>query len=123
MSTPISCSRAVLPRVTSKVTRCRRLASTQTVASDSAATSLSNTQLPKQYPEALSVKMHRRLYPEYYERKDKFNWEPRDVVPYQKPRSNAKPVAAKWAPVMRQSRVQTNLSMCTNIHIEPPDMS
>ncbi|KAH7071494.1 translation protein SH3-like domain-containing protein [Paraphoma chrysanthemicola] len=119
MSTSITCSRAVLPRVASTSTRCRRFASTQAVASNSTAGSL----LPKQYPEALSVKMHRRLYPEYYERKDKFNWEARDAVPYRRPRTKAKTMASKWAPVMRKDRVQTSLSQHFGIPIFAPSAS
>ncbi|KAF2024393.1 hypothetical protein EK21DRAFT_78827 [Setomelanomma holmii] len=119
MSSAISCTRASAPHVTSKATRCRRWASAQVVASEPAA-----GQLPKQLPESLSARMHRRLYPNHYERTDGVNWKPREfVLPFREPRTKAKTVAAKWAPVMRKERVQTNLSKHFGIPIFAPSAS
>ncbi|KAH7413673.1 translation protein SH3-like domain-containing protein [Phaeosphaeria sp. MPI-PUGE-AT-0046c] len=117
MSTAISCTRAAVPRVTSKATRCRRFASTETVTTDAAAASIMSTKA-KKISEPLNVKMHRILYPQLYEKKDSRNWTPTSSVVVQRPqRATGKAVDDKWAPTMREQRVQRSLSQHFGIPI------
>ncbi|KAH3941152.1 hypothetical protein HBH64_221990 [Parastagonospora nodorum] len=111
MSTAISCTRAAVPRATLQASRCRRFASTEAVAVEAAKPPIVSTQRLKKISEPLNVKMHRMLYPEYYERVDKKSWIPRPGVKLTRVRRPAKkPIAVKWTPTMRNKGVNTDLS-------------
>jgi large subunit ribosomal protein L19 len=114
MSSAISCTRAAVPRVTSKAARCRRFASTETVSTESATVPILSSQQPKKITEALGVKMHRIMYPEHYKKMDGRNWRSNEGVsaPYIR-RPLAKKMNQKWAPVMREKGVQRSLSTYT----------
>jgi large subunit ribosomal protein L19 len=111
MSTAISYTRAAVPRLTSKATRCRRFASTESVSAETTTAPILATQRPKKMAEPLNQKMHRLLYPELYERKDARNWHPTSSVDRLRSRPPpARRMDEKWAPVMRRKGVQTSLS-------------
>jgi hypothetical protein len=119
MSTAISSTRAAVPRLTSKVLRCRRSVSTEAVSVQATTAPTPFEQPPKpkkKTPESLEQKMHRVLYPElYYKRKtDPNNWRPSRLVERRSQRPEEKKmIADKWAPVMRQQGVNTALSTST----------
>lgn len=116
MSTAISCTRAVVPRVTSRATRCRRFASTEAVSTGTATPPIISTQRAKKITEPLNVKMHRMLYPEHYERADERNWKPKQGVATVRTRRPAtKRIDDKWSTAMRQQGVQKHLSTSTPI--------
>lgn len=97
---------------------CRRFASTEAVAVEAAKPPIVATQRPKKISEPLNVKMHRMLYPEYYEKVDKRNWIPtRDVKLTRIRRPEKKPIAVKWTPTMRNKGVDKVLSTSTNSEI------
>jgi hypothetical protein len=107
-----------VPRATLQASRCRRFASTEAVAVEEAKPPIVSTQRPKKISEPLNVKMHRMLYPEYYERVDKKSWIPRPGVKLTRVRRPAKkPIAVKWTPTMRNKGVNTDLSMSTYCEI------
>jgi len=111
MSTAITCTRAAVPRVTSKAARCRRYAITVTVPAEPSTAPMVPT--PNRVTEALSVRMHRMVYPGLYERKDEINWKPKkhmNVISAPTKRVKPKKIDQKWAPVMGQKGVQKNLS-------------
>lgn len=118
MSTAITCTRAAVPRATLQASKCRRFASTEAVAVEAAKPPIVSTQRPKKISEPLNVKMHRMLYPEYYERVDKKHWIPRpDVKLTHMRRPGKKPIAVKWMPTMRNTSVDKVLSMSSNRRI------
>jgi hypothetical protein len=65
----------------------------------------------KKITEPLNVKMHRKLYPELYEKSDERNWKATSnvVVPRSR-RPEVKKMDEKWAPAMREKGVQRHLS-------------
>jgi hypothetical protein len=86
------------------------------VVADATPAPILSTQRPKKVPVPLKEKMHRLLYPEYYEKKDTRNWTPTSAVIIPRPRRpEPKKMADKWGPVMREKGVQTSLSMYTLI--------
>lgn len=118
MSTAVSCTRAVAPRVTSRIIPCRRYASTETVvvAAEPASRPILSSAKVKKISEAPGVHMHRLLYPHLYVRKDERNWAPgKDVQRVKQRQVKAKHVNARWHATMKEQGVQTNLSMFSNI--------
>lgn len=81
------------------------------MSADSSTAPILSTQRPKKVTEALGAKMHRMLYPEYYNREDERNWKPsNDVIPTPTRRVRQKKIDQKWAPVMAEKGVQKSLS-------------
>jgi large subunit ribosomal protein L19 len=114
MSTAIACTRASVPRATFKIARCRRFASTETVAVavDSALAPILSTKRPKKILESLGAKMHRLLYPDLYKKREDVFVPKERIFRAQERRAKPKHISAKWEPTMRQKGVQTNLSKC-----------
>lgn len=112
MSAAIPCTRATAQRLAFRSIRCKRYASTETVAVDAApATPLppAKREPPPPPPrEDLSQRLHRALYPEYYGEDGR----PIDGASrvHTRRKQPSKPISAKWEAVMKQKTVNRELS-------------
>ena len=114
MSAVIPCTRATAQRVAFRAVRCRRFASTETVAADAAPTTpilpaRREQRLSTQEPD-LSQRLHRALYPRLYGEDGQFTG---GELVRMKRRKQKKPIDSKWQPVMKQKSVDHQLSTAT----------
>lgn len=125
MSAVIPCTRATAQRVTFQAVRCRRFASTETVAVDAAPTTpilpaRREQRLSTREPD-LSQRLHRALYPHLYGEDGQFT---RGELVRMKRRKQKKPIDSKWQSVMKQKSVDAQLSTATSqclptlLHVE-----
>ncbi|KAH6882332.1 translation protein SH3-like domain-containing protein [Alternaria rosae] len=111
MSAVIPCTRATAQRVAFRAVRCRRFASTETVAVDAAPTTpilpaRREQRLSTREPD-LSQRLHRALYPHLYGEDGQFT---RGELVRMKRRKQKKPIDSKWQSVMKQKSVDAQLS-------------
>ncbi|KAF1918912.1 translation protein SH3-like domain-containing protein [Ampelomyces quisqualis] len=124
MSTAVSCTRAIVPRVTCRAQMCRRYASTEAIAVESAgAATLFTPQRPKKKPEPLSIEMHRKMYPHLYDKIDAVNWQPQKKVNRYQRRPARKRIDPKWATVMRVKGVSKQMSSRFGVPVFIPQTS
>lgn len=114
MSAAIPCTRATAQRIALRTIRCKRFASTETVAVDAAPTTapLPPAKREQRLPsrEDLSQRLHRALYPEYYgENGQPINGPLRGY----RRKQPTKPISSKWEAVMKQKNVNHGLSTPT----------
>ncbi|KAH8731738.1 translation protein SH3-like domain-containing protein [Phaeosphaeriaceae sp. PMI808] len=110
MSTVIPCTRAAVPRVTWRAATCRRFSSTENVLAEPVTAPLRSTKRPKRINETVGEKMHRLLYPQYYERISK-RWVPKpEVIRVRAPEVKQKKIDPKWTSTMKSQGVQNSLS-------------
>ncbi|KAL5117385.1 hypothetical protein ACEQ8H_004701 [Pleosporales sp. CAS-2024a] len=75
----------------------------------------------KRVTEPLNAKMHRLLYPEFYQKQDKVNWRPnRGVTVVRAPRPRTLAIEDKWARTMKQDGVEKQMSRQRGIPIFSP---
>ncbi|KAF1941174.1 hypothetical protein EJ02DRAFT_348346 [Clathrospora elynae] len=118
MSAAIACTRATAQRVASRAIRCKRFASTETVAVDEApaASILSGTRERLARGPDLSERLHRALYPQHYGD----GGEAIGAVRAIPRRAAKKPIDSKWEPVMKANSVNKGLSRQFGVPIFKP---
>jgi hypothetical protein len=111
MSAAIPCTRASVQRLAIRSVRCKRFASTETVALEPAEPILpAKVEQRSTWKPDLSQRLHKALNPDLYR-----NGEPkleslRTSIRRKQPK---KPIDARWQPVMQQKTVNRALSMST----------
>lgn len=112
MSSAISCTRATAQRVAFGTVRCKRFASTEAAIVDAAATTPILAGRRPFKATTLSERMHRAVYPQCYNE----DGQPKIASLKYTPRlKKGKPIEQKWAPVMKEPRVNAGLSTCTSV--------